>query len=161
MKDILIEKLGEKDIDKFIEVIRLFEDVFEMKNFSLPETSHLQNLLKKESFFAFVASDNEKVVGGLTVYVLDQYYSVKPLAYIFDLAVDTKYQRQGIGRKLIAAVNNYCHEKGFEEVFVQADKVDDYAIDFYRSTRPTEEEQVVHFYYMLNGDTTSRNHKAQ
>jgi aminoglycoside 3-N-acetyltransferase I len=33
---------------------------------------------------------------------------------------------------------------------VQADKDDDHAIEFYRSTPITNEEQVVHFYYTLN-----------
>ena len=40
--------------------------------------------------------------------------------------------------------------KNLEELFVQADKVDDYAIDFYRATGPTNEEQVIHFYYSLD-----------
>lgn len=150
IKTTLIEKLGENDLEKFIAAIRLFEDVFEMKNFSIPNDNHLQNLLNKPDFFVFVALLENKVIGGLTAYVLAQYYSEKPLAYIYDLAVDTQYQRQGVGKKLIAAMNKYCTKNGFEEVFVQADKVDDYAIDFYRSTHPTEEEQVVHFYYILN-----------
>ncbi len=145
-----IKILNEHDPEIFKEVIRLFEDVFEMKDFSMPGSTHLQSLLGKSDFFVFAALLNGKVVGGLTAYVLDQYYAEKPLAYIFDLAVDTRHQRQGIGRKLINEMNHYCQEKGFEEVFVQADKVDDYAIDFYRSTKPTEEEQVVHFYYTLD-----------
>jgi aminoglycoside 3-N-acetyltransferase I len=60
-----------------------------------------------------------------------------------------EYQRQGIGKSLVAFTNQYCRERGYEEVFVQADKADDYAIDFYRLTQPTAEEQVVHFYYKL------------
>ena len=131
-----VKKLDENDFDRFIEVIRLFEDVFEMKNFKMPDSNHLQSLLSKSDFFVFAAFQDDKVIGGLTAYVLDQYYSEKPLAYIFDLAVDTKYQRQGIGKKLITEMNKYCTEKGFKEVFVQADKVEDYAIDFYRSTKP-------------------------
>lgn len=98
---------------------------------------------------AVTAKCEQKVIAGLTVYVLDQYYSEKPLAYIYDLAVLNEYQRMGVGRKLIAFIRELCRQKGFEEVFVQADKVDDYAIDFYRSTQPTDEEQVVHFYYKL------------
>jgi aminoglycoside 3-N-acetyltransferase I len=38
-------------------------------------------------------------------------------------------------------------------VFVQVNKVDDDAIDFYQSTKPTNEEQVVHFYYALNDNS--------
>jgi len=88
-------------------------------------------------------------VGGLTGYRLDPYYSEKPLAYIYDLAVKKERQRQGIGKKLIEEVTQYFANEGFEEVFVQADKEDDYALDFYRSTVPTEEEDVSHFYYRI------------
>jgi aminoglycoside 3-N-acetyltransferase I len=78
-----------------------------------------------------------------------QHLTVKPLVYIFDLAVQTPLQRQGIGKKLIDAINKFCTEAGMEEVFVQADVIDDYAIDFYRKTKPTAEEDVIHFTYTL------------
>lgn len=147
--ELLVSKLEKDELEKFIHVIRLFEDVFEMKNFSIPPNNHLKQVLARENFFVFAASLDGGVVGGLTVHVLQQYYSQKPLAYIYDLAVAVQHQRKGIGRKLIAATNEFCEKKGFEEVFVQADKVDDYAIDFYRSTRPTNEEEAVHFSYVL------------
>lgn len=145
-----LQILQSHNLDELKELILLFEDVFEMKNFKLPDETHLRKLLAKENFFAVVAKTNDKIIGGLTIYILDQYYSHKPLAYIYDLAVLTNYQRKGVGKSLIAFTNNFCKQKGFEEVFVQADKVDDYAIDFYRTTKPTNEEQVVHFYYTLN-----------
>ena len=53
--DITIEKLNHNDINKFIELIRVFEDVFEMKNFEMPSEIHLQQLLQKDDFFVFVA----------------------------------------------------------------------------------------------------------
>lgn len=149
MNDLSVLKLGKDDLEQFTALIKLFEDVFEMKDFSMPSSDHLQKLLAKKDFFVFVATQNDQIVGGLTAYVLEQYYSEKPLAYIYDLAVDTQFQRRGIGRQLITAINEFCTEKGFEEVFVQADRVDDYALDFYRSTKPTEEEDVLHFYYTL------------
>ncbi|MEM1405437.1 MAG: GNAT family N-acetyltransferase [Bacteroidota bacterium] len=147
--DITIKKLDPNDVDLFITVVQLFEKVFEMKNFKPPDRYHLKQVLGNPGFFVFIAKFENEVVGALTAYTLDQYYSQKPLAYIYDLAVDEKYQRQGIGSQLISAINKVCRQRGFEEVFVQADKVDNYVIDFYRSTQPTEEEEVVHFYYTL------------
>jgi aminoglycoside 3-N-acetyltransferase I len=144
-----IRKLNGHDIDLFKELILLFEVVFEMENFQLPHDNHLQQLLKKESFFVFVALTNDKVVGGSTSYTLQQYYSVSPLVYIYDMAVKTSFQRQGIGKKLISALLTYCKEIGIEEVFVQADEVDAHAIEFYRSTGG-KPEKVVHFNYPLN-----------
>jgi aminoglycoside 3-N-acetyltransferase I len=151
--DIRIEKLSPNDIDKFTELIRVFERVFEMRNFTIPDDKYLQQLLTREDFIVFVAVSNDNVVSGLTSYILQQYYSVSPLVYIYDLAVKTELQRHGVGKLLVANLTNYCKDKGFEEVFVQADKVDDHAIEFYRSTGATE-EQVVHFYYPLIGKTS-------
>ena len=120
-----------------------------MKSFKLPPERHLKSLLRKPGFMAFVAKSGAKVIGGLTAYVLYQYYAEKPLAYIYDLAVKTNLQRQGIGQQLISAINDHCRKQGFEEVFVQADRIDQHAVDFYRKTHPTEEEDVLHFYYSL------------
>lgn len=145
----VIKKLETSDIDLFIELIRVFEDVFEMENFSLPDQDHLQKLLGKDGFMVFVALVDNKVAGGLTAYTLEQYYSTMPLVYIFDLAVKTELQRQGIGKSLISEITSYCKKIGMEEVFVQADLVDEHAIEFYRSTGATPED-VVHFYYPLN-----------
>ena len=149
MEELLFKKLGTNELDKFIDLIRVFEDVFEMEDFSMPDATHLLRILQKQSFLVFVAVLEDKVVGGLTTYILDQYYSEKPLAYIYDLAVKQEFQRRGIGGKLIEAINAYCREQGFEEVFVQSDRVDDYALDFYRSTPFSQEEEVVHFCYKL------------
>lgn len=148
--EVEIKKLSANELFSFKKLIKLFEEVFEMEDFIIPPEKHLKKILAKSDFMVFIASSEDKIVGGLTVYVLEQYYHIKPLAYIYDLAVTASFQRKGIGKKLIDAVNNHCREQGFEEVFVQADKIDDYAIDFYRKTRPTNEEDVSHFYYTLN-----------
>lgn len=150
-----IQLLKSTDLNKLKELILVFENVFEMKQFELPSDTYLQKLLDKETFFAVISLVQDRIIGGLTGYILDQYYSEKPLAYIYDLAVLTEYQRKGVGRKLIKFTNEYCKQKGYEEVFVQADEIDDYAIDFYRSTKPTAEEKVIHFYYTLE---TPANH---
>src|SRR5690554_51064 len=144
-----MEILAVKNIDDFIELLMVYVKVFEMKNFKLPDTNYLKNLLAQDYFIAVVAKENNKIVGGLTIYVLQQYYSTQPLAYIYDLAVLTEYQRKGIGKKIMNFVTDYCRDKGFEEVYVQADKVDAHAIDFYRKTNPTAEEAVVQFSYHL------------
>jgi ribosomal protein S18 acetylase RimI-like enzyme len=107
-KIIKIVKLTADDIDKFIELIKLFEDVFAMENFEMPDTERLEQLLAKSDFFVFVALENNEVVGGLTAYTLLQYYSKLPLVYIYDLAVKTTHQRRGIGKLLISTFNSYC-----------------------------------------------------
>lgn len=147
--NIELRKLTKQELDKFIELIKVFEDVFEMKNFKMPDRIYLQQLLEKNDFFVFVALMGNEVVGGLTSYIMQQYYSTSPLVYIFDLAVKNEHQRLGIGKTLIAANNSYCTTIGAEAVMVQADEVDDYAIDFYHSTGAIG-QKVIHFDYLLN-----------
>lgn len=144
-----IRTLAKNEITHFKELILLFSDVFEMKKFKLIDDEYLQKLLATNGFFVIVAQSEDRIVGGLTVYTLQQYYSPKPLAYIFDLAIATNHQRKGIGKQLIEYTKNYLQHFGYEEVFVQADKIDQYAIDFYRKTDPTNEEDVSHFFYSL------------
>ncbi|MFX3626134.1 MAG: GNAT family N-acetyltransferase [bacterium] len=147
--DIKIETLETDNVEGLKAMLKIFENVFEMKNFKDPSDEHLKQLLLKPSFVPLVAKVGDEIVGAMTVYVWDQYYSTQPLAYIFDLAIAIKHQRKGIGQKMIAFIKEYCKQRGFDEVFVQADKVDDYALDFYRKTDPTKEEDVSHFYYSL------------
>jgi aminoglycoside 3-N-acetyltransferase I len=135
--------------EELLQLVSVFEEVFEKETYQRPGPAHLEKLVQQDNFFAIIARDGDKIIGGITLYVLDQYYSEKPLAYIYDLAVLTNYQRQGVGKQLIAFTNDYCRQQGFEEVFVQADKEDDHAIAFYRSTQPAKEAEVVHFTYKL------------
>lgn len=151
MENINIRKLAEDDIQTFVGIVAVFEDVFSMNNFVMPPRDHLQQLLQQKGFFVFVATDsNDEVVGGLTAYTLIQYYSTRPLVYIYDLAVKHQMQRQGIGTMLMNAIIDYCTNQGMEEVFVQADVVDQHAVDFYAATGGIP-ENVIHFYYPLNG----------
>lgn len=135
---------------EFNELISVYETVFEMKNVERPCEAHLQSLLKSEGFFAVVAKLEGQVIGGLTVYVLRRYFGEKPAAYIYDLAVLPPYQRKGIGKSLVQFSIHYCKQKGVHSVFVQAEGADEDAVAFYRSTRPTREDPVLHFTYQLD-----------
>ncbi len=147
---ITIKQLEKQDFVNFVDLVKLFGSVFEIENFSLPSIKHLQSLFDRDDFEVFAALKDDKVVGGLTIYLLQQYYAIKPLAYLYDLAVDPRYQGQGIGKKLIEKTKISYTIKGFEEMFVQAGGSDNKALDFYRKTAPSEEDKVVHFTYKLN-----------
>ncbi|MDQ2752829.1 MAG: GNAT family N-acetyltransferase [Bacteroidota bacterium] len=142
-----IKLLSDQDINDFVELIDVFAEVFEINNFIKPDIDYLQNILTKPGFLILVAKTNHKVVGGLTVYKISQYYSKKSLAYVYDLAVLKQFQRQGIGKALMKQLTDYCKGNDFEEVFVQASRTDKHALNFYRSIKPTNEEDVIHFNY--------------
>lgn len=144
-----IQKLSNQHLDEFVALVRLFEQVFEWEQNAVPGRAHLQKVLENPSFLVFVAKVEQQLVGGLTVHVLPRYDSEKPSAYIYDLAVSPDWQRMGIGQKLIATLNDYCEQNGFDEVFVQAETDDTHAVNFYRKTPITDELQASHFTYTL------------
>lgn len=149
MIDVQIKKIDAADIASFKELIHVFEEVFEMENFNLPTEDYLKQVLADKGFLAFVAILDNHVIGGLTAYILKQYYRELPLVYIYDLAVKAVYQRKGVGRQLISGITNYSKTMGVEEIFVQAEEADKHALDFYQTTGGIA-EKVVHFSYPLN-----------
>lgn len=150
--EIKTRKLNPTDINDFLDLITVFKEVFEWKDIILPGTKHQQGLLNNSNFLVFVATADKKIVGGLTVYVLDKYDTEKPSAYIYDLAVVTNLQRKGIGKLLIKAVNDYCRKNGFHEVFVQAETDDIQAVNFYRTTPISSELKATHFIYSFDNN---------
>lgn len=133
----------------FASLIEVFAQVFGMIEFNPVSEEYLKKLLCKEDFIVCVAISGHKVIGGLTAYQLQQYYVEKKVTYIYDLAVLEEWQRNGIGRSIIAHMIEWCKKEGHAEIFVQADRIDDYALDFYRKTRQTTEEDVIHYTYNL------------
>lgn len=143
----VLDSSSSSDLSALIEV---FEDVFEFETEGKLPLEHLNKILRKDDFVGIVAKSEGQLVGGLTLYILDQYVSTKPIAYLYDLAVLTQYQRRGIGRQLIEFTRQYCRKRGLDEIFVQVEKVDLFALDFYRSTKPASEDPVVQFTYRLD-----------
>jgi aminoglycoside 3-N-acetyltransferase I len=144
--DITVKQLSGGDIEEFREMLRLFAEVFEMKDYQIPDDSYLQQLLKNEGFLVLVALDGKHVIGGLTAHTIPSYYFPSSEMYLYDLAVKTEFQRKGIGTRLLHALKDYCREKGYKEFFVQADESDTHALEFYRSAGG-KAERVVHFCY--------------
>lgn len=135
------------DLRELKELVRLYAEVFETQNFTIPSDRYLEALLEKEHVMFFAAFSRGLLVGGLTAYILPSVYVEKNEIYIYDLAVATEYQRNGIGRQLITVLKEYCKEGG-REIYVQADIEDQHAIDFYKATGGYP-ENVIHFSYDL------------
>jgi aminoglycoside 3-N-acetyltransferase I len=144
-----IKKLESGEVGSFEELIEIFREVFE-NDFKTPSREHLSKLLKNPDFMVFAAELNGKIVGGLTVYVLHQYYNPKPLAYIYDVGVSPSFQGQGVGKKLMKEVCDYCKANGFDAAYVEAELDDNEAINFYRKTQATHELKALHFTYTFD-----------
>ncbi len=129
-------------------LINLYKEVFELTDATLPPQAHIQTLLDNQGIVFLAAYEEEKVVGGLTAYIMPSVYAEKPEMYLYDLAVLADYQRKGIGRQLLDELKKVGRAHNVSEFYVQADIVDDGALAFYRATGGVEED-VRHFDYQV------------
>ena len=146
MEIIMLDENGTND---FIDLIYIFKDVFE-NNLDMPSQNYLHHLLRNPYFLVFVVKNDGKVLGGATIYVLDQYYSENPLAYIYDIGISIDFQGRGIGKSLIEAICDYCSKNGFEEAFVQAEYEDVDAVNFYKRTGFSTSVKAIQFGYRMS-----------
>lgn len=110
---------------------------------SQPDDIYLSALLSSSDFIAIAAVSQAKVVGGLTAYVLTKFEQARSETYIYDLAVDQGFRRQGIATRLIREVQKASKARGSYVVFVQADIDDEPAVALY--TKLGVREEVLHF----------------
>lgn len=108
-----------------------------------PDDAYLAALLSRPDFIAIVALSEAKVVGGLAAYILTKFEQARSETYIYDLAVDHGYRRQGIATRLIRELQTASRTKGAYVVFVQADYEDEAAVALY--TKLGVREDVLHF----------------
>jgi aminoglycoside 3-N-acetyltransferase I len=145
-KKIQIKRLRTKDILVFQKLIQLFKEVFEMKGKTNTTKIHLKKLLGNSHFIAYVIIYENKIVGGLTAYELQKYYSEESEIFIYDIAIKQKFQRKGLGKQLLFTLREYCAANKIKEMFVAANEEDEHALDFYHSSGATP-EKVVCFNY--------------
>lgn len=83
--------------------------------------------------FAFVATDNENIVGYLAGSICDTIsYVTESFAELDNMYIDDKYRRLGIGTMLIDEFKKYCKEKNIENIKVTASAKNSKAIEFYK-----------------------------
>lgn len=137
---------GHADIGQLKALLRVFSDAFEdpeSYQSAIPSDEYLNKLLSRKDFIPLVAVVDGAVVGGLAAYVLQKFEQERSEIYIYDLAVDEKYRRQGIATGLINKLREIAREIGAWVIYVQADHGDDPAIKLYESLGTRED--VLHF----------------
>ena len=132
MPDIRITRLTAVDTDRARERFVLMADVFQSEKEPLSD-SYLARLLSRDDFWALVASVEGRIVGGLTAHTLPLTRAEVSEIFIYDLAVLEDYQRQGIGRALVARLRSLAAAAGVGVLFVPADNEDTHALAFYRA----------------------------
>jgi aminoglycoside 3-N-acetyltransferase I len=94
---------------------------------------YIDQLLAREDFWAIAAFVGDDIVGGITAHTLPMTRTQSYEVFIYDLAVRSDHQRQGIGRRLVEELRAQAAAVGIRNVFVPADNEDVHALDFYRA----------------------------
>lgn len=139
--DVTVSRLGDNDVRKLRSLNDLFGEVFDdAENYHTnpPSDSYLAEFLKMQNHIVLIVENDGKLVGGLVAYVLNKFEQQRKEIYVYDLAVASDAQRQGIGRKLMTEIRRIAKIEEAYVVYLQADEGDD-AVHFYRSLGPKEE----------------------
>jgi aminoglycoside 3-N-acetyltransferase I len=139
-------QLGSQDITRFCQLMAVFAEAFEDPEAyqgAPPSDAYLQRLLAKPTVLVLTAETAGTVVGGLVAYVLEKFERERSEVYIYDLAVAAPHRRQGIARDLILLLKRIAADLGAYVIYVQADLVDNPAIQLYSSLGTRED--VLHF----------------
>lgn len=139
-----VKQLTKSDLNDFKELISLFQEVFEHENLTTPSDIYLKQILVRTDLVIYAVYLNNNLVGGLTAYELRKYYSEESEFFIYDIAVEPEYQRNGLGKRLLSALKRHSKIKGIKEIFVAAHEEDLQAVDFYHKAHG-EAEKVIHF----------------
>ena len=131
-----VRLLTSADVARLKELLRVFGEAFgdqDTYQHSVPSDEYLERLLDKQHFIAVVALKDEKVVGGLTAYVLDKFEQDRREIYIYDLAVLEVHRRRGVATRLMQELRRIAAKRNVYVIFVQADLGDGPAIALYES----------------------------
>lgn len=131
MKEVTINRINATDIDSFKELIKIINATGGTRKVNATD-KHLKRLLRNPSFFAVAAWDGSKIVGGLTGFELNLYSKETGEFYLYDIAVQKKLQRQGIGSQLFQYTCQMLGESDIDRIFVQEQLENRTGIEFYK-----------------------------
>ncbi|MBS9461108.1 GNAT family N-acetyltransferase [Flagellimonas sp. 389] len=144
-------RLSKIDLFLFKKLVTLLNEVFE-ENSTVASDAHLQKLIAKPEFYAVVAISNDLIIGGLTAYELQNYYTDKSELYIYDIAVKSEFQNKGIGKQLIKHLKELGSKNNISTIFVDAHSGDKQAVTFYESVFGAR-EKVDHFNFEIKSSS--------
>ncbi len=130
--EIHIARLTGNEIERARELFLMVAEVFETERKPLSD-AYLARLLARPEFWAFAASLDGRMIGGLTAHTLPLTRLEEWEIFLYDIAVMPEYQRRGVGRRLVEALREQAAAEGITTVWVPADNEDTHALDFYQA----------------------------
>ncbi|MDY6854210.1 MAG: GNAT family N-acetyltransferase [Thermodesulfobacteriota bacterium] len=137
MSPTCIRKAEPSDINP---MIRLLEQLFSIEeDFTFNETVQQKGLVMmlddSEDRCIMVASSGDQIIGMCSVQLIASTAEGGIVALIEDMIVAQRFQRQGIGKKLMHAIEAWARQKGVKRMQLLADRNNVKALDFYKKQK--------------------------
>ena len=119
---------------KFFEEYEGNDDYFKIDELSDEDiTDYFDNFIDSENKKAFIAIENNQIIGYITAYIKDQpsFWKIKTIGDISGLMVDKDYRRMGIATQLLSNCKDFFKEKNvmYYTLFTSVNNVD--GLEFY------------------------------
>lgn len=99
-----------------------------------PDLDAVRAYLTDERNVFFLAEEEGRAVGFLRGTAFGQLKSTRKQMFLYEIEVESKHRRLGIGSELVHRLIDYCRGRQFEEIFVFTDPSNLAAVSLYRST---------------------------
>ena len=144
-----IKKLVAEDIQLAKDLFLFYQVDDEVDKPLIPSDKYLREILSRDTFHVIVALNNGVVIGGLTAYELDIYKEETTEFFLYEIAVEPLYRRNGVAKELIESLKKVCVSKDIREMYVGTEQDNYPAIKLYKSTGGKFEE-IAWFVYGLD-----------
>lgn len=141
-----VRKLGPEDGARLLEAGGLFDGPLDRRA--------VRRYLRDPANHVWLAYVHGRPVGFLRGSALLQVEDRRPQFFLYEVAVDEEYRRQGVGRSLVDAMLRFARDRGFAEAFVFTSPRNRPAVGLYRSTGGVTETDADRMY--VYADLASR-----
>lgn len=107
-------KIIKQITDEVIEGLQILLPQLSPSATSIPDNNHLKKVINSESITLFIAEEDNKIVGTLTLAIYPTPLTQK--AWIEDVVTDNAIRGKGIGKLLIEAALDHAKKLGIEKV---------------------------------------------
>jgi GNAT superfamily N-acetyltransferase len=95
---------------------------------------------ERNNFFMAIHQETGKIIGTIGIRAYDRdfplfknVYNSKTTASMWRVFVDKKWRRNGVASTLVQMAENFCWEKGYEEIYLHTHKTVNGSLDFWIS----------------------------
>jgi ribosomal protein S18 acetylase RimI-like enzyme len=137
-----LERLTAADTQKLLAASHLFDEPV--------DPAAAERYLSADQNALFIAYVGQEPAGFVRGTILHQLKSTRGQMLLYEIGVDDRFQRQGVGRSLINAITDLARAEGCEEMFVLTNRSNAAAMGLYETTGGVTEagdEQMFVYYF--------------